>query len=75
MLLNAFKFGILGFIVIPIIAAFGTLAIGHLAGACGPGSSGGCEMGAAGLAIYTLIPGFLIGAGFSIVRDLVRKPR
>lgn len=75
MLLSALKFRVLGLIVIPIIAAFGTLAIGHLAGACGPESSGGSEMGAAGLVIYALIPGFLIGAGFSIARDLLRRRR
>ncbi len=72
MLLNALKFGVLGVVVLPVIAFFGTLAIGHLAGACGPGSSGGCEMGAASLAISALIPGFLIGAALSIIRDLVR---
>lgn len=75
MLLNALKFAILGLIVIPVVAAFGVLAIGHLAGACGPGSSGGCEMGAAGLAVHALIPGFLIGAGFSVARDLFAARR
>jgi hypothetical protein len=72
---RALKYGMLGLVLVPIVAAFGALAIGHLAGACGAGSSGGCEMGAAGLAIYAIVPGFLIGAGGSIVRDLVAGRR
>lgn len=75
MILRALKWGLLGLVVIPIVAAFGTLAIGHMAGACGPGSSGGCEMGAAGLAVYSVIPGFIIGAAFSVIRDLIAARR
>ena len=72
---RALKWGLLGLIFIPIVLAFGALAIGHIAGACGPGSSGGCEMGAAGLAIYSVIPGFIIGAGFSVARDMLAGRR
>lgn len=66
---RALKWGLLGLVFIPILAALVALAVGHLAGACGSGSSGGCEMGAAGLWLYSLVPGFLLGAGFSLVRD------
>lgn len=64
--------GILGAILIPLAAAFGTLGLGHLAGACGPGSSGGCEMGAAALGLYAIPPGFVLGVGFGLVRALKR---
>lgn len=68
-LLRALGFGVVGSIALPVIAALGALAAGHLAGACGPGSSGGCEMGAALLGIYAIVPGFVLGAGWSVVRD------
>lgn len=64
--------GILGAILIPLAAAFGTLGLGHLAGDCGPGSSGGCEMGAAVLGLYAIPPGFVLGAGFGLFRALRR---
>lgn len=68
--LRAMGFGVVMMIMLPVALALGSLAVGHLAGACGPGSSGGCEMGAAGLALYAILPGFVIGAGLSVVRDL-----
>lgn len=68
--LRAMGYGVVMMIVLPVALALGALAVGHLAGACGPGSSGGCEMGAAGLALYALLPGFVIGAGLSVFRDL-----
>jgi len=71
---RALGYGLLAMIVLPLVAALGVLAVGHLAGDCGPGSSGGCEMGAAGVFIYALIPGFVIGAVAAVVRDL-RQPR
>jgi hypothetical protein len=70
---RALKWGLLGLIFAPVVAAFGGLAVGHLAGACGPGSSGGCEMGAVGLAIYSAIPGFILGAAVSVARDMLAR--
>jgi len=61
-------------IALPLVAFAGVLLIGHLAGACGPGSSGGCEMGAATFALLAIIPGFVLGAGVSLLRDLRRPP-
>ena len=56
-------------IVIPLILAFGLLAISHLAGGCGAGSSGGCEMGAASVGIFAAPFAFVIGAAFSVIRS------
>ena len=61
-------FGVM--IVLPLVLAIGVLALGHFAGGCGPGSSGGCEMGAAGLALHALLPSYVLGAGWSVFRDL-----
>jgi hypothetical protein len=74
MILRALGLGLVMMIVVPLILAFGALALGHLAGGCGAGSSGGCEMGAAALGLYATVPGFVIGAGLSVFREL-RKPR
>lgn len=71
--LRALGMGVGVMIVLPVIIVVAVLAIGHLAGDCGPGSSGGCEMGAAGLGLYSIVPGFLLGAGWSVFRDLRKK--
>lgn len=68
-MLRAFGFGLLAMIVIPLILAFGLLAISHLAGGCGAGSSGGCEMGAASVGIFAAPFAFVIGAAFSVIRS------
>lgn len=70
--LRALGLGVVAMLALPILAALAALAVGHMAGACGPGSSGGCEMGAAGLAVYAALPAFVLGAGFSVLRDLRR---
>ena len=62
--------GLMMTIVLPIIALFGVLAISHLLGGCGPGSSGGCEMGAALLGLYAIPPAFMLGVCYSVYRDL-----
>lgn len=74
LMLRAFGFGLLAMIMIPLVLAFGLLAVSHLAGGCGPGSSGGCEMGAASVGIFAAPFAFLAGAAFSVFREL-RKPR
>jgi hypothetical protein len=73
-MLRAFGFGLLAMILIPLVLAFGLLAISHLAGGCGAGSSGGCEMGAASVGIFAAPFAFVIGAAMSDFRD-VRKTR
>ena len=67
---RALGWGVMGALLVPIVAAFGALGISHLAGGCGPGSSGGCEMGAAALGIYAILPGFALGAGLGLWRAL-----
>lgn len=75
MIRRALLAGIAGFFLIPIVVALGALAVGHIAGACGAGSSGGCEMGAASLAVFSAVPGAVIGATIPIVRSLLaRRP-
>ncbi|MDP2357665.1 MAG: hypothetical protein Q8M31_16600 [Beijerinckiaceae bacterium] len=73
-ILRAFGMGLGALIVIPLTLAYGLLALSHLAGGCGAGSSGGCEMGAAAVGLYAMPFAFVIGAAFSVIRD-VRKPR
>ncbi|MDP2121387.1 MAG: hypothetical protein Q8S27_07150 [Hoeflea sp.] len=71
--LSAIALGLGAMIVLPLGLAIGALALGHLAGGCGPGSSGGCEMGAAGLAIYAALPSFALGAAWSVFRSLRKR--
>ena len=66
--------GLLTMLVLPIIALFGVLAISHLLGGCGPGSSGGCEMGAELLGLYAIPPAYLLGVCYSVYRDLRKSP-
>ncbi len=76
-ILRALAFGLLALIVIPVALSYGILLLGHLGGSCGAGSSGGCEMGAAALAIAAALPAFVLGAGLSVWRDrrAGRRPR
>ena len=59
----ALMFALLGAILLPLIALFGSLALLHIFDSrCGtPGDSGGCEMGAGMIALGAVIPGLLIG--------------
>lgn len=73
MILRAFLSGLLGLLVTPVVVFFGVLGLAHAAGGCGPGDAGGCEMGAASLAILSILPGFVLFALVSLARDLLRK--
>ncbi len=73
LVLRAVSRGFWGMLALPLLAIFLVLGVGHLQGDCGPGSSGGCEMGAVLVALYAMIPGFLLGAAASLVRDLWRR--
>lgn len=70
LLLQSTLFGLVGLIAIPIIALFGVLLLAYAAGGCGAGDSGGCEMGAASLAIASAIPGFTIFFFVTLIRGL-----
>ena len=73
MVKRALLAAIAGFFLVPLAVAFGALAIAHIAGGCGAGSSGGCEMGAMTLAVFSAVPGAVICAGLSIARTLFQK--
>ena len=71
-IIRSLLFGVLGLIVTPVAAFFVTLAIAYAANSsCGtPGDSGGCEMGAASIALITAVPGFLAGFVISLIKGL-----
>ncbi|MFN4272860.1 MAG: hypothetical protein ACK4F5_08610 [Aliihoeflea sp.] len=71
--LRSFLFALFGLIVVPIVAFFGVLALAYAAGGCGPGDAGGCQMGAAGFAIASAIPGFAIFFFVTLIRGLMRR--
>lgn len=65
-------FGLLGLVAAPIVVFFLVLALGYAFDSrCGtPGDSGGCEMGAASIAIVSTIPGLAIGFAWSLALGL-----
>jgi len=70
-------FGLLGLIVTPIIVTITVLTLAHLFDpSCGtPGDSGGCEMGAASMGIFSALPGLAIGVAFALYRHFRGKRR
>jgi len=73
LLLRSTLFGLVGLIVIPIVAFFGILLIARLDGGCGPGDSGGCEMGAASIGMAVALPAFAIFFFVTLIRGLMRR--
>lgn len=65
---GALGWGLASGLILPIALAYGALGLGHLTGGCGAGSSGGCEMGAASLALIAAPFAFVLGAGFGFWR-------
>jgi len=67
---RSFAFGLAGMIVVPVAMFFIVLTAAHLLDPrCGtPGDSGGCEMGAAGIAIFSMLPGLAIGIAFALIQ-------
>lgn len=56
---RSFAFGLAGMIVMPVVMFFVVLIAAYPR--CGtPGDSGGCEMGAASIAIFSSLPGVAI---------------
>ena len=70
LIVRVFSFGLAGLIVVPVAMFFIVLTAAHLLDSrCGtPGDSGGCEMGAAGIAIYSMLPGLAIGVAFALIQ-------
>jgi hypothetical protein len=75
LVLRIVGFGLLGFIVTPIVVGITGLVLAYsLDSRCGtPGDSGGCEMGIASIAIASALPGLAIGVAFALYRHFRRK--
>lgn len=73
--LRIMGFGLLGFVVTPIVVGITVLALAYsLDSRCGtPGDSGGCEMGVASLAIASALPGMAIGVAVALYRHFRKK--
>ena len=67
---GSFAFGLAGMFVMPVAVFFIVLIAAHIFDSrCGtPGDSGGCEMGAASIAIFSALPGFAIGVAFALIQ-------
>ena len=65
---RSFAFGLAGMIVTPVVMFFDPR--------CGtPGDSGGCEMGAASIAIFSSLPGLAIGVAIALVQAYGRRAK
>lgn len=69
--------GIGGAILVPILTFVGVLVLAHTFDPrCGtPGDSGGCEMGAASIAIASVLPGAAIAFAVVLVLGLRKRSR
>jgi hypothetical protein len=67
--------GLAGLVAAPVVTFFGVLVLAYsVDSGCGtPGDSGGCEMGAAGLAIASALPGFVIIFMIALTLGLRRR--
>lgn len=74
-LIRAFLFGLVGLVVVPVAVFALVLGTGYaFDGRCGtPGDSGGCEMGAAAIAMASAIPGFALFLLIDVVRAIRRR--
>ena len=70
LVVKASAFGLVGMIVTPVAMFFIVLIAAHVFDPrCGtPGDSGGCEMGAASIAIFSMLPGLAIGIALALVQ-------
>lgn len=73
--LKILGFGLLGFVVTPVVVGIAALALAYsLDSRCGtPGDSGGCEMGIASLAIASALPGLAVGVAVALYLHFRRK--
>lgn len=74
-LFSSVLFGLLGLVLAPVSVFALVLGLGYAFDPrCGsPGDSGGCEMGAATLAIGSALPGIVAGVAIGVVLAL-RRP-
>jgi hypothetical protein len=77
LVVRAFAFGLAGLIVLPVAMFFIVLTAAHIFDSrCGtPGDSGGCEMGAASIAIFSMLPGLAIGVAIALVQGYRNRAR
>ena len=70
LVVKVFAFGLAGLIVAPVAMFFIVLTVAHVFDPrCGtPGDSGGCEMGAASIAIFSALPGLAVGVAFALIQ-------
>ncbi len=70
LVVKVFAFGLAGLIVAPVAMFFIVLTVAHTFDSrCGtPGDSGGCEMGAASIAIFSALPGLAVGVAFALIQ-------
>ena len=74
---KALAFGLLGLVVMPIVVMITVLTLAHIFDPrCGtPGDSGGCEMGAFSIGVFSAVPGMLIGVAFSLFRSYRKRAK
>lgn len=74
---RSFAFGLAGMIVTPVVMFFVVLIAAHVFDPrCGtPGDSGGCEMGAVSIAIFSSLPGLAIGAAIALIQAYGRRAK
>ncbi len=74
---RSFAFGLAGLIVTPVAMFFIVLIAAHIFDPrCGtPGDSGGCEMGAASIAIFSALPGLAVGVTFTLIQGYRNRAR
>ncbi|MBN9437572.1 hypothetical protein [Bosea sp. (in: a-proteobacteria)] len=72
MLWRAFKTGLLGLLLGPLLATLLALVFLLFDPKCGAGDSGGCAMGLAAVPFATALPGFALCFGGRLAVDLWR---
>ncbi|MDU0339360.1 hypothetical protein [Bosea rubneri] len=72
MLWRAFKSGLLGLVVGPVLAVLIMIAAMIFDPKCGAGDSGGCAMGLATVPVATALPSFALFFGLRLAADLWR---
>jgi hypothetical protein len=74
---KALAFGVIGAVCVPIAVFFMVLVAAHVFDPrCGtPGDSGGCEMGAAAMAIAAVLPGLAIGVAVALFQAWRKRAR
>lgn len=74
---KSFIFGLAAMIVTPVAVFFIVLTAAHIFDPrCGtPGDSGGCEMGAASIAIFSMLPGLAIGVAIALIQGYRKRAK